>query len=363
LKVYPPSVTGTATAASGAALYARLSTSFGTLMTAGYCSGSDCQRFAVIVGEFGSKFLEATDSTSMADMVKYFNNEGAAADGRHLAITSWFYWCWNPNSGDTGGLVDDEWVKVQWKKIEYLRTAGLTSGLAVSPMSPPPPPSPPAPPPGPPPPPAASQVSVEVASPWLYGAGFTTTLNVKLQTVSSVAVPWTLTLGNVGYSSVVSSWGAWGGVVITSTALQGSATLAWQAISAGSFVSTGAQVGGGADLAPKTATLNGMPCSLRVPPGGAQPATSPASSPKSASPPPPRSPPPPTPVPPKRSPPPSSLPPKRPPPPRSLPLKRPPPPRHPPPKRSPPPRPPGLKRSPPPSRKPPPSKRPKKSVG
>jgi hypothetical protein len=33
---------------------------------------------------------------------------------------------WNPNSGDTGGLVDDGWVNVLFKnKIAYLETTGL----------------------------------------------------------------------------------------------------------------------------------------------------------------------------------------------------------------------------------------------
>jgi hypothetical protein len=325
-------VTGAATAASGAGLYARLSTSFGTLMTDGYCTGSDCQRFAVLIGEFGSKFESVADKETMADLATFFNNEGAAADGRHLPITSWFYWSWNSNSEDTGGLVDNWWVEVEWKKIEYLRTVGLTSGLAVSPL---PPPSPPAPPPRPPPPPAACQVSVEMASPWAYAGGYATTLNVKLQPFVSVAVPWTLTLGNAGYSSVVSSWGAWGGVVITSTALQGSGT---QAIPSATFVSVGAQVQGGDDnLMPKTATLNGMPCAL--PSGQAEPPTSPALSPIPARPPPPRSPPPPNPPPPPRPPPPPKRsPPPRPPPPRKPPPPRPPPPRKPPPSKRPPPK-------------------------
>lgn len=35
-------------------------------------------------------------------------------------------WCvlgcrsWNANSGDTGGLVDDSWLTVQWPKIDFL---------------------------------------------------------------------------------------------------------------------------------------------------------------------------------------------------------------------------------------------------
>jgi endoglucanase len=110
-------------------------------MTEGYCAGSDCQRFAVLIGEFGSKFESVSDKETMADLAKYFNNEGAAADGRHLPIANWFYWSWNPNSGDTGGLVDDEWVNLQWEKVEYLQDS-LGLGRTPDGFVPLPPPSP-----------------------------------------------------------------------------------------------------------------------------------------------------------------------------------------------------------------------------
>jgi hypothetical protein len=32
-------------------------------------------------------------------------NTGGGADGQHVAMAGWFWWCWNANSGDTGGLV------------------------------------------------------------------------------------------------------------------------------------------------------------------------------------------------------------------------------------------------------------------
>jgi hypothetical protein len=36
---------------------------------------------------------------------------------------SWTFWCWNPNSGDTAGLLGYDWVTpVQWK-IEALAPA------------------------------------------------------------------------------------------------------------------------------------------------------------------------------------------------------------------------------------------------
>jgi hypothetical protein len=45
----------------------------------------------------------------LPDFQNYLLNTGAAADGRHNAIPNIIWWCWNENSGDTGGLVDTTW--------------------------------------------------------------------------------------------------------------------------------------------------------------------------------------------------------------------------------------------------------------
>jgi len=34
---------------------------------------------------------------------------------------SWTYWCWNPNSGDTGGILKDDWSTVNQWKIDILK--------------------------------------------------------------------------------------------------------------------------------------------------------------------------------------------------------------------------------------------------
>lgn len=122
--VYPPSVTHAADNYTGEGLYKRLSDSFGYLTQEGFCRGI-CKTFPVAVGEFGSRFEDSDDLDSMRDIANYFNNHDAV-DGRHKAIKHWFYWSWNPNSGDTGGLVDDHWKDIIWDKIDYLSTVGLS---------------------------------------------------------------------------------------------------------------------------------------------------------------------------------------------------------------------------------------------
>ncbi|HSX37466.1 MAG TPA: cellulase family glycosylhydrolase, partial [Chlamydiales bacterium] len=125
--VYPPSVTGASTGASGTSLWTRLSESFGYLTQGGFCpaGSTTCKVFPVALGEFGSTFTDARDLQTMPDLASYLNNTGSAADGQHKAIKNWFYWDWNANSGDTGGIVADDWRTINWVKVRYLTGVGL----------------------------------------------------------------------------------------------------------------------------------------------------------------------------------------------------------------------------------------------
>ncbi len=62
----------------------------------------------LLIGEFGIR-----------DTSSYSGKEGkwfAALLFTLCKTVSWTFWCLNPNSGDTGGLLDDDWVTpVQWK--------------------------------------------------------------------------------------------------------------------------------------------------------------------------------------------------------------------------------------------------------
>jgi endoglucanase len=35
----------------------------------------------------------------------------------------WIWWSWNPNSGDTGGILKDDWVTVDETKMDFLQEA------------------------------------------------------------------------------------------------------------------------------------------------------------------------------------------------------------------------------------------------
>ncbi|MFN8769916.1 MAG: glycoside hydrolase family 5 protein [Neisseriaceae bacterium] len=118
--VYPPSVTNASADYYGSGLYNRLTVSFGTLAKTGYCVSGSCHRYPIAFGEFGSKFIDAKDFQFFSSFANYLNYTSDAQDGQHDAIENWFYWDYNANSGDTGGIVDDGWVTILWPKIDYL---------------------------------------------------------------------------------------------------------------------------------------------------------------------------------------------------------------------------------------------------
>jgi len=65
------------------------------------------------IGEFGSRLQTSSDQQWLKALVNYM---GIGVNG-----LSWTFWSWNPDSGDTGGLVDDAtWSKVDTMKMAYL---------------------------------------------------------------------------------------------------------------------------------------------------------------------------------------------------------------------------------------------------
>ena len=58
--------------------------------------------------------VQGNDISMLHDMAQYLANQGAANDGRHNPIPHLFWWAWNSNSADTGGLVTSpNWDQVQ----------------------------------------------------------------------------------------------------------------------------------------------------------------------------------------------------------------------------------------------------------
>ena len=65
----------------------------------------------VLLGEFGTKLQTTSDRQWLATLVAYVRKNDM----------SFAYWSYNPNSGDTGGLVQDDWKTPQQAKLAALR--------------------------------------------------------------------------------------------------------------------------------------------------------------------------------------------------------------------------------------------------
>jgi aryl-phospho-beta-D-glucosidase BglC (GH1 family) len=67
------------------------------------------------IGEMGLKEEEAQDQSSIA--YQWFTKWLEFAGNK----VHWTYWCWNPNSGDTGGILKDDWVSVNQIKYNLIK--------------------------------------------------------------------------------------------------------------------------------------------------------------------------------------------------------------------------------------------------
>ncbi|MER7899037.1 cellulase family glycosylhydrolase [Streptomyces sp. NPDC096046] len=89
----------------------------------------------VWLGEFGTTLQPAVDRVWLSELVKYLRSTSAyGADGFH-----WTFWSWNPNSGDTGGILKDDWQTVDTVKDGYLasiKAPGFDPGPGPGPGGP-----------------------------------------------------------------------------------------------------------------------------------------------------------------------------------------------------------------------------------
>ena len=80
----------------------------------------------VLLGEFGSKLETQSDQQWFDSMIEYLEGD-LDGDGQNDLESgqqgiSWTYWSWNPNSGDTGGILTDDWQTVHQNKVDGLET-------------------------------------------------------------------------------------------------------------------------------------------------------------------------------------------------------------------------------------------------
>lgn len=78
----------------------------------------------VLLGEFGSRLTDPSDVQWFDTIVPVLGGDYDVDGKSDLASGklghSWTWWSWNPNSGDTGGILADDWTTVNTAKVEGL---------------------------------------------------------------------------------------------------------------------------------------------------------------------------------------------------------------------------------------------------
>ncbi|MEU6538066.1 cellulase family glycosylhydrolase [Streptomyces sp. NPDC047000] len=70
----------------------------------------------VWVGEFGTTLQSTVDQKWLTALVSYLGPTATSGADSF----QWTFWSWNPNSGDTGGILKDDWTTVDTVKDGYL---------------------------------------------------------------------------------------------------------------------------------------------------------------------------------------------------------------------------------------------------
>lgn len=92
----------------------------------------------VYLGEFGTRMADARDLVWLDKITAYLSGD-LDANGTHDIAAgqqgiSWTWWSWNPNSGDTGGILQDDWTSVNTAKLAELQPIQFSlDGSTVTP--------------------------------------------------------------------------------------------------------------------------------------------------------------------------------------------------------------------------------------
>nr|MCH9728271.1 cellulase family glycosylhydrolase [Actinomycetes bacterium] len=78
----------------------------------------------IYLGEFGTNLTDPKDVIWYEAITSYlsgdFDNDGTIDIPDGTQDMSWTFWSWNPNSGDTGGILANDWNTVNENKVAYL---------------------------------------------------------------------------------------------------------------------------------------------------------------------------------------------------------------------------------------------------
>nr|BFE57146.1 cellulase family glycosylhydrolase [Dactylosporangium thailandense] len=215
----------------------------------------------VLIGEFGSTLQNPQDVRWLQKLMQYM---GTGVTGMNFT-----YWSWNPNSGDTGGIVGDDWKTVNQQKQSILQpylippvgggtgptgsasastSASPSASVSVSPSASKSPSNPP--------PTGGCTATVKIDNAWQ--GGFQASVTVK-NTGSAAVNPWTATFAVPSGVTLQSGWNA---TVTQSGTTFTAAAPSWApSLAAGASVTIGFTANGPSSPAPSGVKLNGATCS------------------------------------------------------------------------------------------------------
>jgi aryl-phospho-beta-D-glucosidase BglC (GH1 family) len=88
----------------------------------------------VWLGEFGSLLQTTSDRQWYQQITSYLASTTSTAPAAGQGI-SWTWWSWNPDSGDTGGILQDDWTTVNQNKVQGLLPIELSLPAAGGPAT------------------------------------------------------------------------------------------------------------------------------------------------------------------------------------------------------------------------------------
>ena len=191
----------------------------------------------VLLGEFGSTLRDPRDVTWLRELMRYL---GTGVTGMDFT-----YWSWNPNSGDTGGIVLDDWRTVDQNKYSILQPylippagSGGGGGGTTTTTAPP-----------------ACTATVSIVNTWQ--GGFQGSVVVR-NTGSSTVNPWTVTWTMPSGVTLSSGWNA---TVSQSGSTVTAAAPSWNpSLPPGGTVSIGFTANGPSSPPPSGVRLNNVAC-------------------------------------------------------------------------------------------------------
>lgn len=192
----------------------------------------------VLLGEFGTTLADSRDQTWLRTLMAY---TGTGTDA-----ISFTYWSWNPNSGDTGGILNDDWTTVNTTKQAYLNPYLIAPDGGTGPG------------PGDPDPVASCRVTYGVND---WGSGFTASLSIA-NTGSSAISGWSLSFTFAGNQKVTNGWTAnWtqsGATVTATNADHNRVIAAGQSVTGLGFNASYS----GSNARPTAFAVNGQACTI-----------------------------------------------------------------------------------------------------